>query len=136
MDATRKCPYCAEDISPEAVRCPYCRSRLGTLDLAGWHRDQPGRRIAGVASAIAHALGWPVGAVRLGFIVLTVVHLLGPVLYGALWLLIPFVPGNESPLERGLGVARDLIAQLRGRRPGAAPPTGRSDDMRGSVTPC
>ena len=44
MDNRIPCPYCAEDIRPEAVRCPHCRSRLGGLDPTSWHRDQPDRR--------------------------------------------------------------------------------------------
>jgi hypothetical protein len=47
-------------------------------------------------------LAIPIGAVRLGFIILTFVHLLGPLLYAALWLIIPPRPGADSMLERGL----------------------------------
>ncbi len=73
---TRKCPYCAEEIAAEAVRCPYCRSRVAALDPARWYRDHPGRRLAGVAAAIGHAVALPVSGVRLGFVVLTFVHLI------------------------------------------------------------
>jgi phage shock protein PspC (stress-responsive transcriptional regulator) len=120
MDATRKCPYCAETIAAEALRCRHCRSRLTAIDPERWHRSHPERRVAGVAAAVAHAFAVPVGAVRLAFIVLTFFHLLGPVLYGALWLIIPFAPGQESPLERGFGRAKDLAAQLRGAPPHAS----------------
>src|SRR5690348_11587377 len=63
-------------------RCRYCRSRLGTLDPEAWHRDQPGRRLAGVAAAVAAAFAVPTGVVRLAFIVLTFLHFVGPLLYG------------------------------------------------------
>ena len=122
MEATRKCPYCAEEIPAEAVRCRYCRSRIGPLDPGQWHRDQQERRLAGVAAAVARPLALPLGVVRLAFLVLTFIHLLGPVLYGALWLLIPFRPGDESLLERGLAQARAIVAQVRGRRPAAGGP--------------
>ena len=102
---TRKCPYCAEEIAAEAVRCPYCRSRVAALDPARWYRDHPGRRLAGVAAAIGHAVALPVSGVRLGFVVLTFIHLIGPLLYGALWLIVPFTPQGPSLLERGLARA-------------------------------
>ena len=31
-ERSRKCPYCAEEIRAEAIRCPFCRSRLGASD--------------------------------------------------------------------------------------------------------
>jgi phage shock protein PspC (stress-responsive transcriptional regulator) len=113
MDQPRTCPYCAEEIAAEAVRCPHCRTTLGSVDLDPWHRDLPERRVAGVAAALARGFGLPLAAVRLGFIVLVFFHLLGPLVYGALWLLIPFAAGEESLLERGLGRARDAVRHLR-----------------------
>jgi phage shock protein PspC (stress-responsive transcriptional regulator) len=122
MNGTRKCPYCAEEIAAEAVRCRYCRSRLGSLDPARWHRSHPERRLAGVAAAVSHAFAFPVGMVRLGFIVLTFFHLIGPLVYGVLWLIIPSLPGDESPLEHGLERAKRMVGQLR-----AKPPASGSD---------
>jgi phage shock protein C len=123
MEGTRKCPYCAEDIRPEAIRCPYCRSRIAALDPARWYRDHPERRLAGVAGAIAHAMAFPLTVVRVGFIVLTFLHLLGPLVYGALWLVIPFHPGEPSPLERAVAALRDWFTRLG--RPGRAGTPGR-----------
>jgi phage shock protein PspC (stress-responsive transcriptional regulator) len=139
MQETRKCPYCAEEIPAEAIRCRYCRSRLATLDPERWSRNHPERRIAGVAIAITRALAVPLGVVRVGFIVLTFFHFLGPLLYGALWLIVPFDPGEEPLLERGLGRAKDLAGQLRGRgnpdRPGGNRAAGPGTDPSPGTAP-
>jgi len=113
MDEFRTCPYCGEQIRAAATRCRYCRSRLTALDPERWFRDHPERRVAGVASAVARALAVPVGAVRLGFIVLTFIHFLGPLLYGALWLLIPFASGGDAPLTHVLAWLRDALERAR-----------------------
>ena len=138
MDEFRTCPFCGEQIRTAATRCRYCRSRLTTLDPERWYRDHPERRVAGVASAVARALAVPVGAVRLGFIVLTFVHLIGPLLYGALWLLIPFAPGGDAPFGRlvvwardVLDVVRGLFDQLAGHRRNEPPRDAGEDGTRG-----
>ena len=60
MTGTRRpCPFCAEEIAAEAVRCPHCRSRLVALDPSAWHREHPERKVAGVAAALAHATHHP-----------------------------------------------------------------------------
>lgn len=129
MDVTqprKPCPYCAEDIAAGAVRCPHCRSRLQMLDAASWHRDHPERVAGGVAAAVAHATAVPLTLVRAGFVVLTFVHLLGPLAYGALWLLLPERAGTPSLLERAFGRGETALRNLRGggaRRSGTLPRT-------------
>jgi phage shock protein PspC (stress-responsive transcriptional regulator) len=115
MDETRTCPHCGETIRAEAVRCRYCRARLTVLDPERWHRNHPERRLAGVAAAVARAFTLPVGVVRTGFVVLSFFHLFGPVLYGALWLIVPFDPGGDAPLTRAVAWARGVLASLRAR---------------------
>ena len=117
----KKCPYCAEDIAQGAVRCPHCRSRLHLLDAASWHRDHPERVVAGVAAAVAHATAVPVTLVRAAFVVLAFVHLLGPLVYGALWLLLPERAGEPSLLERALDGGAAALRRMRG---GGHGPTG------------
>ena len=124
METMKRCPYCAEEIRAEATRCRYCRSRLNAFNADSWHRGHPEKRIAGVCAAVAHALTVPVAVVRLTFVVLTFFHLLGPLLYGGLWLILPPRPGSQSPLEAALRWGLDQVAKLSGRnrgRPG--PPT-------------
>ena len=123
MADTKRCPYCAEEIHAAAVRCRYCRSRLTSFDVERWHRSHPEARLAGVCSALAQVLAVPVAVVRLVFVVLTFFHLLGLLVYGALWLVIPARPGGESPLEILLRRALNLAAVLSGR--GSGPPDSK-----------
>lgn len=120
MSETKRCPFCAEEIRAEATRCRYCRSRLTSFDAGRWHRSHADGRVAGVCAALAHSLAVPVAAVRLAFVVLTFVHLLGPLLYAALWLVVPRRSGGESLLEVGLGWTLAQAKRLRGGSPASS----------------
>jgi len=138
MDEFRDCPFCGEQIRTAATRCRYCRSRLTTLDPERWYRDHPERRVAGVAAALARALVLPIGAVRLGFVVFSFVHLIGLVVYGALWLLIPFTPGGDAPLGRVFALGGELLTLLRDaidRLTARGEPRRRDDAAAGDEPP-
>lgn len=130
-ETRRRCPYCAEDIAAEAVRCPHCRSRLLALEPGAWHRDHPERRLAGVAAALARALAVPVVFVRTAFVLLTFVHFLGVLAYGALWTLIPRRPGEPSPFDRLAGRVRAEVDRFRTGTP-SVPPAGSMGDRGGA----
>jgi phage shock protein PspC (stress-responsive transcriptional regulator) len=121
MDETKRCSYCAEEIRAAAVRCPHCRSRLAGFELEGWHRGHADAHFAGVASAVAHSLSLPVGAVRLGFALLSLVHLIGAMAYAALWLIVPPKAGEPSLLETTLARATERARWLAAGK--AAPPS-------------
>ena len=124
-ETQRPCPFCAEAIAPEAVRCPHCRSRLAVLDPAAWHRDHAERKLAGVAASVSRALAVPVAFVRAGFVLLTFVHFAGILAYAALWAVIPRRPGEPSPFDRLAARARAEIARLL--RGGPRSGGGRTD---------
>ena len=118
----------------EATRCRYCQSRIGGIDPSGWYRNHPERKLAGVTAAVAHGLGVALAFVRIAFIVLTLafLHFLGPALYVALWLVIPFAPGDDSLLDRGIARVRALVASWQGSaRPPSARPNGPIRDAYG-----
>ncbi|MEO8603471.1 MAG: PspC domain-containing protein [bacterium] len=120
---TKRCPYCAEEIRVEAVRCRYCRSRLTSFDTERWHRNQPDARFGGVAAAVARALALPVTGVRIGFVVLSLYHLYGVLLYAGLWLVIPKRPGGDSILERVLRWGLAAASRMSGRSGQSGPPS-------------
>lgn len=96
LNKSKQCPYCAETILADAVKCRFCGSTLERdRFLQGWTRKRRHGKIAGVCSGLAVQFALPVTILRLAFIVLTFFGGWGIVIYLALWFIMP--DENDGP---------------------------------------
>jgi len=97
----KRCPYCAEEIRAEAVKCRFCGSHLAGNPLTQtWYRSPDTRRIAGVCGGLAEQFGISVTIVRLAFLLGTLVGGgMGLVLYLVLWVVMPVRPRDPAAIE-------------------------------------
>ncbi|MFC1538182.1 PspC domain-containing protein [Candidatus Latescibacterota bacterium] len=108
----KKCPYCAEMIQSDAIKCRFCGTNLSkkkekkngrSPSSDDWHRVSEGKRIAGVVTGIANQFDAPqiILPLRLFFIISTLFWGFGLILYIALWILMPSETGGTEQINDG-----------------------------------
>ena len=93
VDDTKRCPYCAEEIRPEAVKCRYCGSlvEIGTALSRTWYRRRQGKMVAGVCAGLADQFAISVTIIRLAFLLSALLGGgVGIIIYLALWVVMPY----------------------------------------------
>jgi phage shock protein PspC (stress-responsive transcriptional regulator) len=92
----KQCPYCAEEVREEAVKCRHCGSMLSTALSRTWYRSKHDKRLAGVCAGLAEEFGVSVTIIRLAFLLATLIGGPGIIVYLVLWVVMPYRPESEE----------------------------------------
>lgn len=93
MSDTKLCPYCAEEVRIEAIKCKHCGSHIGErrrFVTSDWTRSSSDRMLAGVCGGLANVFGLPTAVMRLAFVLGTLTSMgTGLLVYLILWIVMP-----------------------------------------------
>jgi phage shock protein PspC (stress-responsive transcriptional regulator) len=94
----KKCPFCAEEIHDEAVKCRYCSSMLIDSPLSRpWYRSRQNKMVAGICAGLAREFGISVTALRLAAVLFACAGFgSGIIAYVALWAIMPYDPSETA----------------------------------------
>lgn len=116
---TKRCPYCAEEIRAQAIKCRYCGSLVDGEPLGGvfsrvWYRSRQGKRVAGVCAGLARQFDVPVTVLRLAFVLGTLFGGgVGIIIYIALWVVMPYPDDELDPFVSGMDEPQEISSRRR-----------------------
>src|SRR4030081_2169220 len=98
------CNYCGKAIQDDAAVCAYCGIRVGaSVARKRWMRPRQGRKIAGVCLGFAEYFDIDVTAVRLVWLIVSVMPGIGFLAYPIAWIV---MPGEPLILTEPVGAQR------------------------------
>lgn len=137
------CPYCKELILEGAIKCKHCGSSLRrpaafSTNNWVWVRNQPDRKVLGVASCISANFNVSATLIRLIFVLLTFIGGSGLLIYLVLAAIIPAEHGKRSLFEAAvdaLGAALDNLKNQPSKTTVAPATTTTPDAAAASAAP-